>query len=173
MRRMLTGCTVSLAVFAGCNEPEKRLNAPPHGEPYKTADSQGTLVYMADNATLADMSMNDAHFLPHRASLNGLGLERISRLAQLIQAHGGTIRLNTDECAEGLTSQRMQSIRDFLSEAGVTVAGDAVVCDMPGGEGLGAAENMLIRTNEGMYKPGANKAGGSGSSGTNGGDPPK
>jgi hypothetical protein len=175
MRRTFTGCTICLAAIAGCNTPEKRLNAPPHGEPYETADSQGTLVYMADNAMLADMTMNDAHFVPHRASLNGLGMERLTRLAQLMQAHGGTIRLNTDECMEGLNTQRMQSIRDFISEAGITVAGDVVVCDMPGGEGLSAAENMLIRTNEGMYKPGQNKSsgGGASTSSNGGGDAPK
>lgn len=174
MRRMFTGCTICLAAIAGCNEPTKRLNAPPHGEPHETAESQGTLVYMVDNAMLADMSMSDAHFVPHRASLSGLGMERLARLAQLIQVHGGTIRFNTDECDEGLTGQRMQSIRDFLNEAGVSVAGTAVVCEMPGGEGLGAAENMLIRANEGTYKPGANKgSGGAGGGGSNGGDAPK
>ena len=174
MRRMFTGCTICLAAIAGCNEPNKRLNAPPHGEPYETADTQGTFVYMVDNAMLADMTLNDSHFVPHRASLNGLGMDRLARLAQLMQVHGGTIRLNTDECMEGINTQRMQTVRDFLSEAGVSVAGEVVVCDMSGGEGLSAAENMLIRANEGMYKPGQNKSNGGGSTGsTSGGDAPK
>lgn len=172
MRRIFTGCTICLAAIAGCNEPGKRLNAPPHGEPYKTSDMQGTFVYMVDNAMLADMTMNDSHFVPHRAGLNGLGMERLTRLAQLMQVHGGTIRLNTDECMEGINTQRMQTVRDFLSEAGVSVAGEVVVCDMSGGEGLSAAENMLIRANEGMYKPGQSKPD-SGGSISGGGDAPK
>lgn len=159
MLRFLAATAFSLVVFAGCNEPNQRLNAPPHGEPYQTADSQGTYVYMMDNAMLADMSLTDAHFLPHRAMLNNMGVERLSRMAQLIQAYGGTVRMNTDECEESLMNQRMQTVREFLTEAGVPASAQAVVCDMPGGAGMSATESMTIRANEGTYK---SKAGGAG-----------
>lgn len=158
MLRFLAATAFSLVVFAGCNEPSQRLNAPPHGEPHQTADSQGTYVYMMDNAMLADMTMNDAHFLPHRAMLNNMGVERLSRMAQLIQAYGGTVRMNTDECEESLMNQRMQTVREFLTEAGVPATAQTVTCDMPGGTGMTAPESLAIRANEGMYKP---KSGGS------------
>jgi hypothetical protein len=159
MLRFLAATAFSLALLAGCNEPSARLNAPPHGEPVQTVDSQGTYVYMMDNAMLADMTMTDAHFLPHRAMLNNMGVERLSRMAQLIQAYGGGVRMNTEECDEGLVNQRMQSVREFLTEAGVLVASQSVTCDMAGGAGMNATEAMTIRASEGTYKP---KAGGSG-----------
>ncbi|MBI5865470.1 MAG: hypothetical protein HZB38_13370 [Planctomycetes bacterium] len=120
MRRLIAGCTVFLVLGLGCNKPDARLNAPPHGQPQETSDMQGTFVYMVDNAMLADMSVTDAHFLPHRPQLSGLGVERVSRLAELMQAYGGAVRLSTDECDEALTTQRMQTLREFLSEAGLS-----------------------------------------------------
>ncbi len=153
MLRILVATAFSLVVLAGCNEPTQRLNAPPHGEPHQTADSQGTYVYMMDNAMLADMTMNDAHFLPHRAMLNNMGVERLSRMSQLILAYGGSVRMNTDECEESLMNQRMQTVREFLTEAGVPASAQTVVCEMSGGAGMNATESMSIRTNEGTYKP--------------------
>jgi hypothetical protein len=141
----------------GCNEPNARLNAPPHGEPYTTAESQGTLVYMNDNALLANMTMCDMHFMPHRGLLNENGLVRLSRLGQLIQQYGGTIRLNTDETDESLISKRTDTIMQFLREAGLNPTSETLTRDLSGGRGMPATEAVLIRANEGMYKPGQSK----------------
>jgi len=143
----------ALLGLVACSEPRPRLNAPPHGIPYKTSDMQGTFVYMADNAMLEMMTMSDMHFLPRRATLTGLGQERLSRLASLMKAYGGTIRFNTDLQDEKLIAARMKTIRDFLAEAGIDTSGEVVVRDIPGGRGMPASEAILIRAEEGTYKP--------------------
>src|SRR5262249_26066548 len=138
---------------AGCNEPRPRLNAPPHGEPTSTADSQGTLVYMNDSALLANMTICDMHFLPHRSELSQVGLERVSRMALLIQAYGGTIRYNTDETDESLLTKRTDTVMQFLREAGITTSSETITRDLSGGKGMAATEAILIKANEGTYNP--------------------
>jgi hypothetical protein len=152
LRLLVIMAAVSL-LAVGCNTPGKRLNAPPHGQPYQTSDMQGTLTYMTDNALLADMTVSDMHFLPHRAQLTDLGQQRLSRLASLLDAYGGTIRFNTALTDGELITKRTDTIVDFLSEAGIDTTREVVKRDMPGGEGMQATEAILIRTNEGMYNP--------------------
>lgn len=152
-RLLIVTVAVSLLVV-GCNNPGARLNAPPHGQPYETADTQGTFVYMTDNALLADMTVSDRHFLPHRAKLNHLGVQRLSRLASLMDAYGGVVRFNSELDDKDLIAQRAEAIVEFLAEAGVDTTREVVVQDMPGGRGMPATEVILIRANEGTYKPG-------------------
>lgn len=153
MTRLVPLLGVLALLAAGCNQPKPRLNAPPQGEPTSTADSQGTYVYMNDNALLANMTLEDMHFLPHRAQLSGTGLERVSRLAQLMQAYGGTIRYNTDETDEALLTKRTDSVVQFLREAGIATSSETVARDLSGGKGMAATEAVLIRANEGTYVP--------------------
>lgn len=152
---MARAFTVSLALLAlaGCNEPaSKRLNAPPHGYPAgETAAMQGTFTYMVDNAMLADMTMTDSHFYPHRRMLNALGEERLARFASLLDAYGGELRYSTDLEDKGLIGARLQTIRDFLGEAGIPLSSQTVIEDMAGGEGMYASEAILIRVKEGTY----------------------
>ena len=96
MHRLLVLSAAASLLAAGCNMPGPRLNAPPHGRACETSDLQGTFTYMGDNALLADMTVNDSHFLPHRASLNDLGTQRLSRLASLMEAYAGTVRFDTE-----------------------------------------------------------------------------
>jgi hypothetical protein len=152
MTRLLV-VTLALMLVAGCNSPDARLNAPPHGQPYETADLQGTFTYMADNALLADMTVSDMHFLPHRAILNDLGVQRLSRLASLMEAYGGTIRLNTNLTDDDLIARRTNVLVDFLAEAGIDTTREVVGRDMPGGRGMHATEAVLIKANEGTYQP--------------------
>jgi len=153
MHRPLLLLIVAAALPLACNTPGARLNAPPHGQACKTSDLQGTFTYMVDNALLADMTVSDHHFLPHRAALNDLGRARLGRLASLLEAYGGTIRLNTDLTDEELIAGRTQTVVDFLAEAGIDTSRQVVVCDLPGGEGMSAKEAILIKVNEGTYKP--------------------
>jgi thiamine monophosphate kinase len=108
---------------------------------------------MTDNAVLADMAVNDSHFLPHRALLNDLGRRRLGRLVSLMEAYAGTIRFNTASSDEELIEQRLATIMDFLSEAGIETEQEVVRCDMPGGKGMSAVEAILIKVNEGTYDP--------------------
>ena len=154
MRRLLIVTIAVSLLVVGCNTPGARLNAPPHGQPYETADTQGTFVYMTDNALLADMTVGDMHFLPHPAKLNDVGVQRLSRLASLMDAYGGVVRFNSELDDEELIGQRAEAIVEFLAEAGVDTTREVVVQDMPGGRGMLAREVILIRVNEGTYKPG-------------------
>lgn len=146
MLRYCVPVLVAAIALTGCNQPKAaRLNAPPHGYAEKTVDSQGTFVYMTDNALLADMSVSDMHFLPHRAKLTTLGRERVCRLAQLVEAHGGSIRLSSDLADEPLVNQRLETVRELLAKSGLTLGTDTVVLDLPGGEGIRAGDALAIR----------------------------
>ena len=152
----------------GCsNSPDARVNAPPHGDSETTSDLQGTLVYMNDNAMLADMNMSDMHFIPHRAMLTSLGEERLSRMAELMKAYGGELRYNTDLTADDpLRGKRIASLVDFLNETGLKTTAPDVKLDAPGGRGMDATGAILIKANEGVYKP--KKSGGGGNAGATG-----
>lgn len=160
MKRCLLGAAFPIALIAGCQDPNARLNAPPHGdEPAATNEMQGTYAYMQDAALLADMSLSDVHFLPHRALLTSLGEQRLSRLALLVKEYGGSIRLSSDITDTTLLNKRVDSVVAFLTEAGVDMSPQTVVQDVPGGRGMTASEVLLILTNEGQYK--VKKGGGS------------
>jgi len=158
--RTLLACTLTLcAICTACNAPSPRLNAPPHGVPEATSDLQGTFVYMTDNALLNDMTVSDIHFLPHRPILSALGEQRLSRLAQLMEAWGGMVRFSTNLEDEDLIEERTEAIRAFLSEAGVDTSTPVVTHDLPGGAGLEAREVILIKADKGTYKPEKSESG--------------
>lgn len=144
---------IAALVLAGCNQPEKRLNAPPHGQPHETTDMQGTFVYMSDNALLADMNVSDMHFMPHRARLSGSGERHLARLAMLMHEYGGTLRFSTSLTDKQLIQDRIATVRDFLNAAGVDTTTQWMTEDMVGGEGMDATEAILIKTHEGTYDP--------------------
>jgi hypothetical protein len=151
MHRLLVLTAAVSLLAAGCNMPGARLNAPPHGRACETSDLQGTYTYMGDNALLADMTVNDSHFLPHRAALNDLGIQRLSRLASLMEAYAGTIRFDTQLTEKDLIAQRVEVVRDFLAEAGIDTTHEVVVREMAGGQGMPATEAILIKVKEGTY----------------------
>jgi hypothetical protein len=156
---------LSVALLAlGCNDPNDRLNTPPHGQPLqdedgraKVSDLQGTFVYMADNALLANMTVSDMHFLPHRAQLNTVGRERVARLASLMDAYGGTIRFNSDDRDEALRRDRLDAVLECLMEMGCYATTETIREDLPGGAGIDATEAVLIKAHEATYTP--NKGG--------------
>ena len=113
---------------------------------------------MTDNALLADMTVNDSHFLPHRVLLNDLGVQRLNRLASLMDSYGGTIRFNTELTAEDLIARRVEVIVDYLAEAGIDTTREVVVQDMSGGKGMPATEAILIKQKEGTYDPDKKKS---------------
>lgn len=163
MRRLFV-LGAAAVMLLGCNESAKRLNAPPHGIPGEnatdTTDMQGTFTYMVDNAMLADMTITDMHFLPHRATLNTLGEQRLSRFASLMDAYGGQLRMSTDISDASLIASRLQTVREFLTETGIPTTAEVILRDMPGGRGMDADEAILIRATEGTYRP-SNDAGSS------------
>ena len=95
MKYLLIGTAAAALLCGACNSPEPRLNAPPHGTAERTSNLQTMYTHMIENALLANMTISDIHFLPHRAQLSPLGEERLSRLAALMEAYGGVIRFDT------------------------------------------------------------------------------
>lgn len=163
--------SMSILVLCACNKPNARLNAPPHGEPYETKDMQGTLVYMQDNALLANMTVNDSHFLPHRTRLSGAGEDRLCRLAALMHEYGGTIRFDSELEDHALLDGRIRAIVEFLNELGMQTTSDMVKHDLSGGRGMSGAEVILIKANEGTYKPRRSSGSSSGADMGSGGPP--
>ncbi len=162
MRRLLLWTTVVCVGCGACQNPSPRLNAPPHGEPEITSDMQGEYVHMTDNALLADMTVSDFHFVTDRAKLTTLGEERVARLAALIEIYGGTVRFNTTSDNKPLVDARLKEIERVLAEAGVDTTGEhAVVLGMPESTGMPADQAVLIKQNEGTYKPKKGSGGGS------------
>lgn len=147
------GVVAAVVLGGGCPDPSARLNAPPHGVPERTSEMQGTFVYMTDNALLSDMSVSDIHFLPHRPQLSALGRQRLSRLASLMEAYGGTLRLSLERPEEDLAQKRLETVKNFLAEAGINTTSEVVRADLPGGRGMAATDAILIKVNEGSYKP--------------------
>jgi hypothetical protein len=172
MKRILAS-SISLCVLLGCapDQGSPRVNAPPHGPAERESDLGSTFAYMSDNALLANMTVSDMHFLPHRAMLNGLGEQRLTRLAQLMHVYGGTVRFNTDETNELLVRDRLDTITAYLAAEGVDTTTEFVRRDISGGAGMTALEAVLIKTFEATYNPDKEKSssGGSGSGGMGGG----
>ena len=152
--KALVWCVAAACVVCGaCQKPVARLNAPPHGTSEEANPLQSHYAHMIDNALLEDMTVSDVHFLPHRPLLNTLGRERLSRLAALMEAYGGTIRFSTDLTDEKLIQARTDQITAFLSEAGLDTTQEVLSRDLPGGRGMDAGQAVLIKANEGTYKP--------------------
>jgi hypothetical protein len=169
----LLGTAAALAASAlmGCQDPPKRLNAPPHGDQAEKPDLQGTFVYMTDNALLESMSIADYHFLPNRPLLTTLGKQRLYRLAALVEEYGGEIRFNTTLRDDPLADRRAATIVEYLQELGVDTEHCQVVRDRMGPEQTtkSGEEAILIKLYEGTYRPrrgSGTSGGGLGTSGT-------
>lgn len=159
MRRIPLLLAVLGLLYGGCQQPVTRLNAPPHGTTDVTSDLHDTYEHMTDNALLANMSIGDIHFLPHRPMLNSLGEQRLGRLAALLNMYGGIIRFDTRVRDEALIAERTESIMDYLASKGVDTTSEILTRDLPGGRGMDASQAIMIRANEGVYKPKKKKEG--------------
>ncbi len=153
MRGPLLCAIVACVVCGSCQKPVTRLNAPPHGVTSEPSQMQAMYAHMIDNALLADMTISEIHFVPHRPMLNSLGETRLARLASLLDTYGGTVRFDTDLSNRALVEARTAVIVEFLSEAGMDASTDLVALDLPGGAGMDAGEAILIKAHEATYSP--------------------
>ena len=154
MNRLVVVCAVVLGLACGaCQKPTARLNAPPHGTSAEKNPMEAEYAQMIVNALLADMVVTDNHFVPHRATLNSLGQEQLIKLAALLQEFSGTVRFSTNETDKALVSARTKQILSFLGDQGIAPNSSVLVEDMPGGRGMDANEAILIKVNEGTYRP--------------------
>jgi hypothetical protein len=132
-------------MLAGCQGPSSRLNAPPQGPSERPNKLQDQYTYMNDNALLAEMSMSPAHFIPGRADLNGLGLRRLTRYAELLQQYSGTLHYDGVQDPEPLARERMERMRGFLAQAGLDPKCAQVELGLAGGTGMRGEEAIEIR----------------------------
>lgn len=151
--RAAIGCGCVTLMIVGCQQQSgDRLNAPPHGKAERVTAMQGTFVYMNDAALLKDMVVSDMHFLPHRDILNDLGVQRLTRLASLLEAYGGVTRYSTNEVDEELIADRLEVLVDFFARAGLDTTGEIVVLAMPGASTMHASEAVEI-LRAGRFEP--------------------
>lgn len=153
MYRLLVCLAAIGLACSGCQEPAPRVNASPAGQAEAKGELQDTYAYMIDNGLLADMSVSDVHFLPHRPLLSSLGEQRVQRLAALIHMYGGTIRFSTRESDDALVAQRTTVIKAALAAEGIDTTAEVVKGELPGGRGMDAAQAILIKSVEGTYVP--------------------
>jgi hypothetical protein len=178
----VAGIVFSLCMLAsmGCQQPGERLNAPPQGHTDRPNKLQEPYVYMTDNALLADMSMSAVHFVPNRNELNSLGVRRLKRLVQILKIYGGTVRYDGVTDNAKTAGARMAEIKDFIIAQGLEADRVEVRAGLAGGEGMNAAEAILIREASNFVPPeqpgqgggasaGAGMAGGSASGSAAGG----
>lgn len=128
----------------GCNEPGKRLNAPPQGPSQEPHQLQAPMTHQVDNALMHDLSVADIHFVPHRTELSGLGVRRLNRYVDLLAPYGGTIHVETTETDEVLISQRIETVEAFLAKAGLDMNEVHVKSGLTQGRGTPGEDALLI-----------------------------
>ncbi len=131
-RRRLIGLLLICGIPAGCSQPAERLNAPPQGDSAHRNEMQAFYTYMTDNATMSDSSLADIHFVPHTTELNSLGTTRLSRMAQIMDTYGGTVRYETHLADEEMVDERLAHVRDYLATTGIDLDRVEVLVAMAG-----------------------------------------
>jgi len=156
----------------GCSSNESEIDPDPTEieHAYQAEDGHATFDHMVDAAVMADMTVADYHFVPRRAILTPLGMQRVARLADIIDEYGGEVRFNTRETDESLIAERSSAISTALQKNGLDPSSSHVTLNIPGSIGMDAREAILIRTFENVYVPGQNQS--SGPSGSSTGAPP-
>lgn len=134
-----------MCLWAGCQDPPSRLNAPPQGPSSRTHEMQNQYTYMNDNALLAEMSISPVHFIPNRPDISGVGYRRLTRYAELLQQYPGTLYYDGLTDPEPLAAERMERVRAFLAEAGVDPNLVKVELGVAGGQGLRGSEAVAVR----------------------------
>lgn len=149
---------VALA-FAGCTPPvHERLNTPPQGPTDRPSRMQANYTYSTDNALLADMSMNDSHFLNRQAVLSGTGEARLARYCELLAESGGTINYTSSESDDALMGKRLDTARAFVAAQRGDAKGQPILIEsgLASGRGMEAQWAGVFR-NLGMGGWGARK----------------
>jgi len=99
---------------------------------------------LVHNAELADMSLADVHFLPHRPGLNSTGTQRLNHLAWLVDQYGGAIKLDLEEPKGELTDGRVAMVKAYLECWGLPAEKIKVEVGLPDQEGMNAKEAITI-----------------------------
>ena len=100
--------------------------------------------YMVDNAIARDMSVADIHFVPHTTEINGIGEVRLTRMAELLKAYGGTVRYETLMTDEDVLDDRLTHVRQYLRLAGCDMKRVRVSLMISGGRGFPGDEAVKV-----------------------------
>ena len=138
--RTWIGAGLVCGALAGCGKPTERLNAPPQGQAERHSRISPIFTYMTDNGMLSDMCIADIHFVPNTTELNSLGTTRLSRMAQLLEPYGGTVRYTTESADEELIDKRLEHVCDFLASGGADLERIDVIVAMAAAKHTLAAE---------------------------------
>lgn len=99
---------------------------------------------MVDNAILHDMSLADFHFVPHSSEISGTGVDRLNRMAHLLNTYGGTVRYQTDLADADLVNKRLAHVTEYLTVAGCNMDRVQVKTMLSGGRGMPARKAIEI-----------------------------
>lgn len=136
---------MAVAHVGGCHEP---VSSSEHQSVRMDKTKQtplAHLTYMADNAAMQDMSLADFHFVAHTTELSGTGVERLDRLAAILNTYGGVVRYETFITDDELIIGRLDHVREYLAMAGCDMEVSGVKPMMSGGRGLAADRAIEIR----------------------------
>ncbi len=132
-----------LVMTTGCQQGETvSMNSPQTEDSPPQPGIAEYFAYHNDQGMISDMSIADVHFIPHQASLSGIGEARLERYAELLATTGGTLNYDTRLQDNTLIEARLAIAREFLAHAVPGKNQISVVLGMPGGRGMLATESM-------------------------------
>lgn len=129
----------------GCGEKKEEPTAMEPTPMEKRAAFREYTRGMTDNAILLDSSIVDTHFVPHKPDLNGLGVQRITRIGDVLSVVGGTINYATNCRDDDLVEARLASVREFLAASGFDTDVITVQAGMARSAGMSAEESIERR----------------------------
>lgn len=113
---------------------------------------------MADNAILQDMSIADIHFVTHTAEISGTGAVRLDRMANLLEAYGGTVRYETYLEDVAMVEQRLRHVTEYLTLTGCNMSRVQVKAMMSGGRTIPASDAIAAMEKGTSKNPGQGAA---------------
>ncbi len=132
-------------ILLGCGPTPKRLNAPPQGWSAEQPETHDFFDYQNDQGMMEDRSIADIHFIPHTATVNGTGIARLTRYAELLSERGGTLTYDTTSTDDQLVRARIAAAEKVLAEAVPDSARIDIVVGLPGGPGMEGTEAVTRR----------------------------
>lgn len=150
-RNWLTIVVVCSAWTSGCGEKGPEFSATYITQDPARRNLKDQKGAMVDSALLRDVALTDIHFVPHQAALNELGHLRLERYIDLLQEHGGTLRIEGRNANEDFVRARTDSVVTYLAAQGVDRNRIAVAPGVRAGTGMAAVEGIEVKKR--AYEP--------------------
>lgn len=98
----------------------------------------------ADNAIIRQHTLYPYHFVENSATLNALGEREAHVLASHFKNNPGPLNLRRGPESDALYQARSQAVKDAMTAAGVAADRIAIADGMPGGDGMGSSQVVLV-----------------------------